>query len=455
MLEDTIVAISTPLGFGGLGIVRLSGSRSLDIAKTIFQPKKKISAFPAKKTILGSLSDPKTQAVYDEVYLVFFPAPHTYTCEDIVEITCHGSPVILEETVRLCIQAGARHATPGEFTLRAHVNGRIDMLQAEAIRDLIEATSLTQAKVSFHQMEGRLSQKIQELRSHIIHLLSQLEAVIEFPDEGLRITTKQILRTLEKTILKIKSFVESYDTGKALLEGQILAIAGRSNVGKSTLFNALLEIDRAIVTPQAGTTRDVLREKIKIADSIFTLVDMAGMGAARDPIEKEGLRRGKKVTAEADGILLVMDASQKTGDKDKKLIKQYKNKKMILVLNKCDLPIQADIDQLATIIPEIETFKVSALKNQNIDLLRKAILRTFFPKQESGDEIILHIRQKLILENVLEIFLNTKNLLQEGHSEEYYVEELRTVLPLFGQLTGEIESEEILQDIFSRFCVGK
>ncbi len=455
MLDDTIVAISTPPGFGGLGIVRLSGKKSLAIVKTIFKPKQRSFAFQAKKPVLGFLSDPETQDVFDEVYLIFFPAPHTYTCEDMVEISCHGSPVILEEVIRLCVKAGARHAGPGEFTLRAHVNGRIDILQAEAIRDLIEAASMTQVKISFLQMEGRLSRKARELRARIIHLLSQIEAVIEFPEDGLRVTSKQILTTLEKTILQIKSLVKSYDIGKTLSEGMILAIAGRPNVGKSTLFNTLLDYDRAIVSPHAGTTRDILREKTTIVDSVFTLVDMAGLAEASKPVEKEGVRRGKKATAEADGILLMVDAAENTNKEDEKLITQLNNKKMILILNKCDLPIKKNINRLRTIAPGIEILEISALKKQNIDQLRQVILKTFVPEQKKGEDIILHLRQKLILENILTILFNTKKMLLEGYSEEYYVEEFKAVLPLFGQLSGEIRSEEILQDIFGRFCVGK
>lgn len=304
-------------------------------------------------------------------------------------------------------------------------------------------------------MEGRLSRRARELRARIIHLLSQIEAVIEFPEDGLRVTSKQILTTLEKTILKIKSLVKSYDIGKTLSEGMILAIAGRPNVGKSTLFNTLLDYDRAIVTPNAGTTRDILREKITIVDSVFTLVDMAGLADARNLVEKEGVRRGKKATAEADGILLMVDAAENTNKEDKKLITQFKNKKIIILLNKCDLPIKKDINRLRTIASGIEILEISALKKQNIDQLRQVILKTFVPEQKKGEDIILHLRQKLLLENILTILFNTKTMLLDGYSEEYYVEELRAVLPLFGQLSGEIRSEEILHDIFGRFCVGK
>lgn len=455
MLEDTIVAVSTPPGYGGLGIVRLSGTKAHSIAKAIFQPQKSINTFPARKALFGLLHNPVTQEAFDEAYLVFFPAPHSYTREDVVEITCHGSPVILEEAVRLSMRAGAKHAGPGEFTLRAYINGRIDIIQAEAVRDLIEASSLTQARISFHQSKGRLSHKIQALRALIIKLLSQIEAAIEFPDESLRVTPKQILNTLKKTAFQLEQLIKSYPLGKMISEGLNIAITGRPNVGKSTLFNVLLESDRAIVTPYAGTTRDILREKIHIDDAIFTLIDMAGIANPRQPVEKEGIKRGRKSISEADGILLLVDASKKEEREDEKLIAQLKNKKTLLLFNKCDLPVKANIQKLKTIASEIKTLEISALKKQNIQHLKQEIRKTFIPQKKTGEETVLHLRQKLLLEKILEKVLLAKSLLEEGYPEDYYVEELRTVLPVFGELSGEIRSEDIIQNIFSRFCVGK
>ncbi|MQY61579.1 hypothetical protein GH153_07080 [bacterium] len=264
MLEDTIIAISTPLGYGGLGIVRLSGKKSLPIAKKLFKSKKKKAQIPPRHPILGNLYHFEQKEFFEEAFLTYIPSPHTYTREDMVEISCHGSPVILEEVVRLGIKAGARHARPGEFTLRAYQRGRIDILQAEAINDIIQAPSYRQVKISFSQLGGSLSQKIASLRNQIINLLSQIEASIEFPEEGLRISAKQISKTMEKAIHSLKKLVESYILGKTLSEGLTLAITGRKNVGKSTLFNSLLQKERAIVTPYPGTTRDYLCDKLNI-----------------------------------------------------------------------------------------------------------------------------------------------------------------------------------------------
>jgi len=456
MLRETIIAVSTPLGYGGLGIVRLSGGKSLSIAKKIFKPRaEKYKKIPERRPILGSLYDFENKEFFEEAYLTYFAKPHTYTREDVVEISCHGSPIILEEVVRLGIKAGARHAHPGEFTVRAYLNGRIDIIQAEAVNDLIGATSLNQAKISFRQLEGKLSQKIKSFRGQIVHLLAQIEAAIEFPEEGLRISVKQIQRELENIVQSLKKLVESYDTGKTLAEGLTIAITGRTNVGKSTLFNSLLGKDRAIVTPYPGTTRDYLRETIKIKDSVFTLVDMAGLGIPSHPIEEEGIKKGAKLAYRADGLLLVLDTSRKESSEDLKLINKFKNKKAILVFNKIDLTQRMDKERVKRLTKKTDSIEISALQGTNLDKLKDLIHKLFVPSPNKGEEVILHLRQKLLLEEILAGLASSLTLLKKGYSEEIYVEEIRKVIPLIGQLTGEIHQNNILEDIFKRFCVGK
>jgi len=455
MFEDTIIAVSTPLGFGGLGVIRLSGKQSLSIAKIIFKPKNKKNYFPPRKTILGNLYDIKHNEIFEEAYLTFFPAPKSYTTEDVIELSCHGSPVILEEVVRQGIKAGARHARPGEFTLRAFLGGRIDILQAEAINDLIHASSLKQAKISYNQMEGALSRKIIKLRSQIVQILSQVEASIEFPDEGLEISKHIIANTIEKTEQTIDKLVKSYDLGKILTEGVTLAITGRSNVGKSTLFNTLLDQERAIVTPHPGTTRDYLQENFKIKDSIFNLVDMAGLDNSSHPAEKEGINRGEKIAASADGILLVLDSSQKASPEDYRLIRKYRNQKIILLHNKCDLPSKMDIKKITELGSGLPHLEISALKRTNIEKLKEQIQSLFVCNDIKGNEIILHLRQKLLLEDIQAALLEALRALKEGFPEEIIVEEIRKIKPLIGQMTGEIGADEILDNIFSRFCIGK
>ena len=454
-LDDTIIAISTPMGHGGLGIVRLTGSKSRSIALKIFTPKGMNQNLPPRQAVLGYLHDFKKKEFFDEVYLTYFPAPATYTREDMVEISCHGSPVILEETVRLGIKAGARDAAPGEFTLRAYLNGRIDIIQAEAVRDLIESNSLTQAKISFKQLGGSLSRRIFKLRDQMIHLLSQIEASIEFPDDGLKISSNHIQRTLRGAIDNLKSLVNSYEMGRSLSEGVTLTIAGRSNVGTSTLFNALLERNRAIVTPFPGTTRDFIQEKFRIEDRLFSIVDTAGLSNTSHPVEREGIKRGQKLAAEADGILLLIDASQEDGDEDTKLIRKFKGKRTLLLLNKIDLPLKADINKLKVLAGESDIMEISALKGTHIEKLRQYIRQTYTPDSKVDDEVILHLRQKLLLEEIMEILVLAQDLILEGHTEEFFVEEIRRALPIMGRLTGEIQAEDIIQGIFDRFCVGK
>jgi len=454
MLEDTIIAISTPFGFGGLGIVRLSGEKSLNIAKKIFKPKKK-RKIPPLRPILGYLYNFEKKEFFEEAYLTFFPKPHTYTREDMIEISCHGSPVILEEVVRLGIRAGARHANPGEFTLRAYLNGRIDLLQAEAVNDLIQASSYKQAKISFSQVEGKFSKKIASLRSKIIHLLARIEASIEFPEENLQTSLRQTGKTVEKLIDYLKQLIRSYDFGKSLSEGITLAITGRTNVGKSTLFNSLLERERAIITPYPGTTRDYLKEKIKIKDSIFTLIDMAGIVRPSHPVEKEGIKKGKELAEKADGVLLLLDSSRKVSLEDFKLIEKFKDKKALLLFNKMDLPQKIDKKKVRSKTKSIPSLDVSALKATNLNKLKEMIF-CLFPLHQDGDEdIILHLRQKLLLEDILVCLIKGQNLIFEGYPEEICAEELRKIIPLVGQLTGEIRSDDIIDDIFRRFCVGK
>jgi tRNA modification GTPase len=455
MLDDTIIAVATPLAPGGLGLVRLSGDRALTLSQKFFRAKTRRSRIPARHPVLGHLFDPQTEEAFEEALLTYFPGPHSYTTEDVVEISTHGSPVLLEEVIRLGIEAGARHAHPGEFTLRALLGGRIDLLQAEAVNDIIMSSSLEQAKISFRQMEGRLSRRIRNLRKGIIQILSQIEAGIEFPDEGVRISSVDIARSIQKWAAEVDQLVQSYDLGKTLREGLTLVIVGRANVGKSTLFNALLERDRAIVTPFPGTTRDYLREPLRIKDSLFTLVDMAGLDNSSDPIEQEGLLRGSRLAAQADGILLVLDASRPESETDLELAKKYRNKKTILVWNKTDLPQKMGAGWLGELGTDLPRLEISALERHNLSGLKAKIHQVFVPERKRTEDVILHLRQKLLLEEIGKSLGSSLQVLMQGFSEEVLAEEIRSIPPLIGQLVGDIRTDDILDQIFGRFCIGK
>jgi tRNA modification GTPase len=456
MLDDTIIAISTPPGFGGLGIVRISGKKALAVAGRIFKPKyKPKKPFPIRHPVFGFVLDPERKAALDEAFLTYFKAPRSYTREDIVELSCHGSPAVLEGVLRLGTRAGARLAGPGEFTLRAHLNGRLDMLQAEAVNDLIRSVSLTQARISSRQLGGSLSRRILGLRGTLVSLLSQVEAGLEFPDEKLRTGAAADRRTIDSLISGAERLVVGYEVGRALSEGLTLAITGRTNVGKSTLFNALLEEDRAIVTPFPGTTRDFLREKLVIDDFVFHLVDMAGLGKPAHPVERTGIARGQKIAREADGLLIVLDASRKASAEDERLLSKYRAKKLLVVFNKIDLPRKIDKRRIGDLAGGNPAVEVSALKGRNIDELRRAIHGHFAPGSGKEEDVILHLRQKDLLQGILEALRRARQLLAKGHSGEVYAEEIRACLPLIGELTGEIRVDEVLDDIFGRFCVGK
>jgi len=253
----------------------------------------------------------------------------------------------------------------------------------------------------------------------------------------------------------VERLIDSYDLGKILAEGLTLVIAGRTNVGKSTLFNALLERDRAIVTPFPGTTRDFLREKMRIKDALFTLIDMAGLGRPSHPIEKEGIQRAKRLSTEADGVLLLLDSSRKEAREDEKLIEKFRGKKTLLLFNKCDLPTKMDVTKMIRAGKNLPAFTISALRGTYLDVLKRKIYELFVPAIQKKDDIVLHLRQKLLLEEILSCIVQGQILLQYKHPEEIFAEEIRNAIPLIGRLTGEIQDEDIIQDIFSRFCVGK
>ncbi len=456
MLEDTIIAIATPPGFGGLGVVRISGPKALAVAGRVFEAKRAVKRpFPVGRPVFGTIRDPERDSALDEAFLTYFKAPRSYTREDVVELSAHGSPAVLETILRGGAKAGARIARPGEFTLRAHLNGRLDIIQAEAVNDLIRAVSLPQARISYGQLGGSLSRRVAGLRGRLVALLAAVEAGLEFPEEGLRSDPRTWRRSLASVISDIERLVVSHEAGRALGLGVTLAIAGRTNVGKSTLFNALLEEDRAIVTPFPGTTRDFLRERLVIDGFIFNLVDMAGLGRAAHPVEKRGVARGRRLAGQADGLIVVFDASRRWSGEDEELVWRFRRKRAVFVLNKSDLPAKTDREKLREVAGESPAVEVSALRGKNIGALREAIRVHFVPRTPAEEETIVHARQKDRLEEALEALRRADTLLARRHSEEVPAEEIRAAIGFICELTGEVRAEEVLDEIFGRFCVGK
>jgi tRNA modification GTPase len=454
-LEDTIIAVSTPPGQGGIGIVRFSGSQALSIARMIFKVGDTAPEDHPRTMCFGYLLDFEKHETLDAGFLCYFPAPDSYTREDVVEINLHGSPVLLAEALRLGIKAGARLAHPGEFTLRAYINGRIDIIQAEAINDLIRAASLDQAKISFRQLEGSLSKKISKIRDEIVELLASIETRIEFPEEDLSPGSEQMKKNLENLIENVEKLIKSYEQGRALFEGLNIALLGKTNVGKSTLFNTLLEEERAIVTPFPGTTRDYIRENILVDGVLMRLVDMAGFGQAQHPVEEEGITRSQKVADQADGLLIILDYSREETEEDFYLLRKFKDKKRVIVFNKCDLQMKINKERIIGSNQRVPCIEISALKRINIESLKDIMLRAFSATVEKQEEVLLHDRQKALVEQMSDHLKKALSLFEAKHNEELVAEEIREVIPVIGQLTGEIKTREILEQIFNRFCIGK
>lgn len=454
-LTETIVAVSTPPGSGGIGIVRLSGPAAFKIARSLFRPWKPVRKFESGRAVLGAIIDPGDGRPFDEGFLLHFRAPRSYTGEDVVELHLHGSPVILEEIVRLAVRRGARPALPGEFTLRACLSGRMDFLQAEAVDDLVRSTSLLRAKAAFRGVAGELSKRIGALRAEIIALAAGVEADIEFPEERPKTSLKYINSKIDRIKSTVDALLRSYARGLALSRGVTVALVGRANAGKSTLFNGLLEEPRAIVTPFPGTTRDYLRETVHIRDAVFTLVDMAGLGRPGSPVEREGIRRGKKIAAEADALLLLLDGSRRLEAADRALVESYRKKKIILVLNKTDLPAKTKIADVRSAFPGLPVIGLSALKGRGLLELRAMIHDRFLPLLPAGEIIIFRKREKLLLEELAARLEAFRESAAGGRPIEMIAEDVRALVEVIGRLTGEVRDDDVLADIFSRFCIGK
>ena len=446
--RDTIVALSTPLGRGGLGVVRLSGSQSRLIAEQILR----FSDAPRWRSWsseLAELLDPAGNKV-DQTVVSFFETPHSYTSEDVVEISCHGSPVVLQLCVERAVEHGARIAEPGEFTLRAYMNGRIDLPQAEAVRDLIDATTLYQAKMAAQQMEGSVSRRIRPIKEPLLELISLLEAGIDFAEDDVSVASAdEILSRLNPIRTALEALLKTFSAGRLVYAGFTLAIVGRPNVGKSSLFNRLLEQDRAIVTDIPGTTRDSVSETISFEGIPVKLVDTAGMRASSDLVETLGIQRSYQAAADADLTLLVLDASASLTAEDSGLIDKLKDRQPLLVANKCDLRLNGNgTDHL---------LPVSAKTGEGIDRLRQLILQRLAPgglaSPESGS--ITSIRHEALLRESVEALQNAARAVDYGIPHEMLLLDLYAALRPIDVVTGATTADDILNRIFSTFCIGK
>jgi tRNA modification GTPase len=444
--HDTIAAISTPAGRGGLGVVRISGRDARDIAGRILRFRKP-PEWQAWTALLAELPDDDGQLV-DQVVVTFFERPRSYTAEDVVEISCHGSPVVLRHAIERACEAGARLADPGEFTLRAFLNGRIDLPRAEAVRDLIEATTLYQARIAAQQAEGSVSKRITPLKSQLVDLIALLEAGIDFADNDVPIPQDaEILARLDPVALAIERLASSFAYGKLVHEGLKLAIVGRPNVGKSSLFNRLLEQERAIVTAIPGTTRDVVSETASLDGIPVKLFDTAGIRAGLDLVETLGVERSFQAMADADLTLVVVDLSALVEEGDREVIARARGQgRHLLVGNKRDLPRRAELtDQFAP---------VSALTGEGIQELRGLILQAVAPAvQEPG--FITSLRHEKLLKTALASLGDARAAVVRRIPQEMLLLDLYAALEALDGLTGATTADDILNRIFSTFCIGK
>ena len=446
--DDTIVAVATPAGRGGLGVVRISGSDACEVAGRILIRDKPLQPRHATFTRVRA-SDTDAQRPVDEVIATWFPAPRSYTGEHVVELSTHGSPVILRQVLERAIDAGARLARPGEFTLRAFVNGKMDLIQAEAVADLIDAVTPLQARVAFDQLEGTLTAKIAAVDTRLLDLVARLEASLDFPDEGYHfIEPKAIACAVTSVIEDLDGLLKSSARGRIIREGATVVIAGRPNVGKSSLFNALVGHSRAIVTETAGTTRDLVTETCDIDGLRVTLVDTAGVRDTTDRIEIEGVWRGTRAREVADLIVVVLDAAEPLMPDDARLLTETTNRARVIVANKSD--------QAAAWRSE-DAVCVSATSGDGLDALRRMIVAALGGGEPLRDSsTITNVRHTALIQQARTNLAHARVAAeQEGMSEEFILADLHAARASLGEVVGTHTSEDVLQHIFERFCIGK
>ncbi|MFH1190241.1 MAG: tRNA uridine-5-carboxymethylaminomethyl(34) synthesis GTPase MnmE [Candidatus Omnitrophota bacterium] len=471
---DTIAAISTPIGEGGIGIVRLSGPSSLAIADKIFRPASgkppvlratvgrrpggKLSKSAPFTTHYGKIRGPKSRKIVDEVIVTVMRAPKSYTREDVVEINCHGGLQPVKRTLELVLALGARVASPGEFTKRAFLNGRVDLVQAEAVLDTIRSKTEGSLKVAMAQLEGGLSGKVDAIREKMIDLASELEAAIDFSEEDTGFSDKgKLSKDAGAAIGALEALIGTYGEGSVLREGVLAVICGKPNVGKSSLMNLLLKRDRVIVSPIPGTTRDAIEEMIALRGIPIRLVDTAGIAATKDPLEKDSIDRSRKYIASADIVILVLDHSSEIDEADRSIIRACSGKKKVVVINKTDLAGKISLKGVRELLKGCRIVEISVEKRKNIALLEKAaadaVYSGGFTQGESA--VLSNARHKELLDKALVNMLSVKKALKAAEPYEIAAIDLREAITALGLVTGKDISDDILDRIFEKFCIGK
>ena len=460
--SDTISAIAPPNGESGIGIVRLSGPLAIPISTVLFHPSRQISDIKSYTIHHGQVIDPESNQVVDEVLLNVFRSPKSYTTEDMVEFNCHGGSIILRRVLELTLKHGARIADPGEFTKRAFLNGRIDLAQAEAVIDLIQAKSDIARQMAVDQLGGKLSQTIESINDQIIGLLAETEAMVDFPDEDLDFMDfSKILQSSKEIRLALDELITTANDGRIIREGISCAILGKPNVGKSSLLNALLETDRAIVTEIPGTTRDTIEESVSISGIPLNLIDTAGIRETDNLIEQHGVERSKSFLAEADLLLVMISAADPMDNVDIDLLNSTVDRKAVIILNKIDLPMRTLPVQVKEQVQNKQIIETSVLHSKGVENLKSAILTEVLVSHDVGDSrtsvstIVTNVRHYDALRRAKADLSCAIDSLCQRQSPEFVALDLRGCLDQLGEIVGKTTNEDILGRIFSQFCVGK
>ncbi len=455
LLDDTIAAISTAMGQGGIGIVRLSGPEALPIARALFAPADAIGWHQptSHRFYYGHIVDPQSSQAVDEVLLAYMAAPHTYTRQDVIEIDAHGGGVSLREILSLALRHGARPAEPGEFTLRAFLNGRLDLAQAEAVQDVVLARTSAALHLALGQLDGRLSSQIRSLRSQLVNVLAYLEATIDFGEED--IPPQDIGPELAAVAGDLAALVQEAERGQIYRQGVRTAIIGRPNVGKSSLLNALLRADRAIVTPLPGTTRDTLEETANVQGIPLVLVDTAGInGASHDPIERLGIARSRRSLETADLALFVVDGSVPPSPADAEVAALIAGPRVVMVVNKCDLPPGGDYGSL---LPGVRRQAVSALTGAGLAELEMALAEIILAGRagSDGDPLASNPRHGEAFRRALAHVEDARRAAARALPADLTAIDVAAAVDALGEVTGETAGEDVLERIFANFCIGK
>ncbi|MGL4731355.1 MAG: tRNA uridine-5-carboxymethylaminomethyl(34) synthesis GTPase MnmE [Clostridium sp.] len=454
---DTIAAVATSIGEGGVSIIRVSGEKALNIVSKIFEGKngKKLDDIKTYTMRYGHIINENSEHI-DEVIVSYMKGPRSFTAEDVVEINCHGGVVATNRVMQEVLRAGARFAEPGEFTKRAFLNGRIDLSQAEAIVDIINAKTELSMKSALMQSEGGISREINALRGELLQTIAHIEATVDYPEDDLEeVTAEGSVKTLKIMLEKIEELLMSADEGKILREGLNTVIVGKPNVGKSSLLNALTKENRAIVTDIPGTTRDVIEEYINISGVPIKIVDTAGIRETEDVVEKIGVEKSKEKINQADLIILILDSSREIDEEDKEIINYILDKKYIVLLNKLDLDNKINKDDISEFDPNY-VFEISAKTGKNIDTVKDCIKELFFKGEVSNDDIIItNTRHKEALYRAKENIENAIDTLENTFAIDLASIDIRNAWSDLGKITGNTLEEDIIDKIFSEFCLGK